>query len=379
MGRVLIVDDNDNLRQMFALRLRRHGLEADTAENGPQALVMIAGRKYDAVLLDIMMPGIDGLETLRAVRRTHSPTELPVIMSTARDQADVIVEALRSGANDYVTKPHNADVLLARINTQLAVSRMHRELRARHDAFEEELQTLAHVQRSLLPDRLPEIRGLGLAAHYLTSRYAGGDYYDIVRLPDDQWGFLIADVSGHGTRCAVLMAMTCAFLRAYPRPPYEPDRVIDYLNSSLGQFADGMAGGMFVTALYAVYHAGRRTLRIARAGHVPPLHYRASLAAAEELDCPTVPPLGLVAYDRVPVAEFRVHPGDKILFYTDGITERFSPARELYGVQRLRAQLARTDGAAPHVTVEAIVRDLAAFAGDQPSADDQALLLGVVQ
>ena len=378
MSKILLVEDDEHIRNLLTIRLRHGGYAVAVAADGQQALDSIARQPFDLVLLDIMMPGIDGLETLRIIRQTHAPTDLPVIMSTALDHSEHVVKALKLGANDYIAKPHDLSVVLARINTQLTLCRLHRELRARYDADERELDIVASVQRSLLPERLPKIDGLELASYYHTSRHAGGDYYDIIELADDKWGFLIADVSGHGPASAVLMAMTCAFFHAQPGSATDPAEVIDHLNVHVGRFAEGM-GHMFVTALYCVYDAGRRSLCISRAGHVQPLVRRAATDEVVELRCQTVTPLGLGRSQRAQSVEYHLGPGDGFLLYTDGITDRVGPGRKRYGLERLRDRMAHADGADPRRTLDAIVQDVSAFADGRPSDDDEALLLGVVE
>jgi signal transduction histidine kinase len=121
---LLVVDDNEDNRDMLSRRLRRQGYNVEMAEDGNRALDMIAAAKYDLILLDIMMPGISGIEVLKTVRERHSVADLPVIMATAKDHSEDIVYALKLGANDYVTKPIDFPVVMARIQTQLSLKRL---------------------------------------------------------------------------------------------------------------------------------------------------------------------------------------------------------------------------------------------------------------
>jgi serine/threonine protein kinase/CheY-like chemotaxis protein len=120
-ARVLVVDDEEHNRDMLARRLRRRGYEVETAASGQEALTMIAPGRYDVVVLDVMMPDVDGFEVLRLLRARFSKLELPVLMATALDASKDVVDALRHGANDYVTKPVDFEQLQARIETQLAL------------------------------------------------------------------------------------------------------------------------------------------------------------------------------------------------------------------------------------------------------------------
>ncbi|GIW80372.1 MAG: hypothetical protein KatS3mg105_2179 [Gemmatales bacterium] len=125
LNHLLVVDDDEMNRDVLSRRLQRLGYHVLVAKDGTEALELIRTQPVDLVLLDVMMPGIDGLEVLTTIRESHSLVELPVIMVTARDQSGDMVAALQLGANDYVTKPLNFPVVLARIQTQLAMRSAH--------------------------------------------------------------------------------------------------------------------------------------------------------------------------------------------------------------------------------------------------------------
>jgi DNA-binding response OmpR family regulator len=146
--RLLVVDDNDDNRNLLSRRLRSRGYEVDIAEDGPAALKACETVPYDAILLDVMMPGMSGMEVLEKLRKKHGKTELAVIMATAKTDTFSVVDALKRGANDYVTKPIDLPVLIARLETHLArdesrgrgargggAGRRHVRHRARHRAL----------------------------------------------------------------------------------------------------------------------------------------------------------------------------------------------------------------------------------------------------
>jgi sigma-B regulation protein RsbU (phosphoserine phosphatase) len=185
----------------------------------------------------------------------------------------------------------------------------------------------------------------------------------------------VADAEGHSAPAAVMMAMTCALFRSYPEPPAEPGELIYFLNKHLCKVADPS----FVTALYVVYDANHHTLKIARAGHPAPMIYRSSEKNAIEYPCGGVFPLGVDPYEQVPVTEAELQPGDRILMYTDGITERFSMDGKTYGEERLLRQLEADQGSQPQELLVAIMKDVDDFANGRPADDDQALLLAIVE
>ena len=373
---ILLVDDNPTNLQVLFQTLEGAGCKLLIAKNGNGALTIAGKARPDLILLDIMMPDIDGYEVCRQLKADPATAGIPVIFLSALGETGDKVKGLQLGAVDYITKPFQPDEVIARVNTHLTIHRLKREVESQKDQLKHELEVVSEVQRKLLPKKLPEIDGFKLAVHYETSRYAGGDYYDIIEIPENRWGFLIADAEGHSAPAAVLMAMTCALFRAYPVSADDPAAVLHYLNEHLCKVADPS----FMTALYAVYDVGQQTMRVARAGQPLPMIYRSSEKKAFELNSPGVYPLGIEPYEiEIPVTEFKLMPGDRFLVYTDGLSERFNAAGETYGEERLLKPLAIDNAAAPQDVIAAIMGDLEQFAGDHPADDDQALLLGIVE
>jgi diguanylate cyclase (GGDEF)-like protein/PAS domain S-box-containing protein len=134
-GALLVVDDNELNRDVLSRRLGQKGYAVTVAADGPEALAAVAGAPYDLVLLDVEMPVMSGLEVLGRLRETYTQTQLPVIMVTARTEGADVVEAFRLGANDYVTKPIDFPVALARIGTHLAHKRAVEDLRDSEERY----------------------------------------------------------------------------------------------------------------------------------------------------------------------------------------------------------------------------------------------------
>ena len=198
---------------------------------------------------------------------------------------------------------------------------LRKQLTAALAALDRELAVVGEIQRSLLPQAMPEIPGIELATSYATSARAGGDYYDFFPVAradgGTNWGFFVADVSGHGTPAAVLMAITHAIAHTRPGEPMPPGQLLAYVNSHLAR--SYTTGGNFVTAFYGVLDPSTRELTYAVAGHNPPIVLRGD--RVEHLDGDAGLPLGLVPNERYGDATFRFERGDLALFYTDGITE----------------------------------------------------------
>jgi sigma-B regulation protein RsbU (phosphoserine phosphatase) len=373
---ILLVDDNPTNLQVLFQTLEGVGCKLLIAKNGEMALSIAGKALPDLILLDIMMPGIDGYEVCQQLKANPATSDIPVIFLSALGDTEDKVKGLQLGAVDYITKPFQPDEVIARVNTHLTIHRLNREVENQKDQLEHELEVVSEVQRKLLPKQLPLIEEFKLGVHYETSRYAGGDYYDIIELPDNCWGFFMADAEGHSAPAAVLMAMTCALFRSYSGSGEDPAAVIRYLNEHLCKVADPS----FMTALYAYYDANMQTMWIARAGHPLPMIFRNADKKAVELTCPGVYPLGIEPYEtEIPITETKLEQGDRFLIYTDGLSERFNPEGISYGEDRLLKQLATDSAHDPQGVIAAIMADVERFADGRPADDDQALLLGIVQ
>jgi sigma-B regulation protein RsbU (phosphoserine phosphatase) len=249
------------------------------------------------------------------------------------------------------------------------------QLAAALAALDRELQTVGEIQRSLLPEALPAIPGFELAAYYQTSARAGGDYYDFFPLAGGGWGLFIADVSGHGTPAAVLMAITHAVAHAQPGTHAPPQMLLEYLNGRLTRAYT--RGGTFVTAFYAVLDPATRTLTYSRAGHNPPRLVRNGII--HSLDKEGGLPLGILEGQVYEQSIITLEPGDLLLFYTDGITEASPPVkdasgRQLYGIARLD-QLMLTNGASSaEECINRIRESVATFTQNAPPTDHQTLI-----
>jgi phosphoserine phosphatase RsbU/P len=250
------------------------------------------------------------------------------------------------------------------------------ELREAYQALDQEMKTVGDIQRSLLPAVLPKIPTLDLAAHYQPARRAGGDYYDFFPLPDGNWGVFIADVSGHGTPAAVLMAITHCIAHTHPGPPMPPGKVLDYLNFHLTTRSVGFSS-TFVTAFYGIYDPMTKSLTYACAGHNPPRLKRCQDGSLLSLDQARGLPLGVLADGDYSESGQQLQQGDQIIFYTDGITEARSPGNELFGTGRLDHELENCSLQA-QALLDSVLNAVNTFAGNRPADDDRTIIVARV-
>ncbi len=263
--------------------------------------------------------------------------------------------------------------LFGRATTNLVLKQ---ELQVAYDDVDRELKAVEAIQRSLLPEKLPKIPTMDMAAHYQTSHRAGGDYYDFFPLADGQWGILIADVSGHGTPAAVMMAITHSLAHTQPGPPTPPCKMLCYLNEQLCRRYTGQSGS-FVTAFYGIYDPAARTLSYSSAGHNPPRLKHCDDGTMSSLDGAGHLPLGIFAEEQYESASQRFRPGDQIILYTDGITEAQSAAGDMFGTERLDQVLQACRPGATAL-INAVLEALETFTAGRPADDDRTILVAKI-
>jgi CheY-like chemotaxis protein len=364
---ILVVDDNAMNLQVVVRTLDGRGHRILAARNGAAALEIARRTAPDLVLLDVLMPDMSGFEVFRRLNGDAAGPPVPVIFLSALDGAADKIAGLGLGAVDYVTKPIQPEEVLARVENHLTRLYLERELRRSRDRLDRELAAAAELQRLMLPQAMPD----GFAAYYRTSRHAGGDYYDVARIDDERVRFIVADVSGHGASAAIVMAMIRAAFHSLHGAAVDPAAALRQINDHFEFLRDS---ALFATAVYGVIDHRRRTIRFASAGHPPPLLARPGQDTTV-LSCDAALPLLFADAMVIGVAEHQLEAGDRVLIYTDGITDGQGPSGEMYDLDRLTSGLTRASRLSAAHIVDHIVRDLDAFARGTEPADDQTLLL----
>lgn len=231
--------------------------------------------------------------------------------------------------------------------------------------LERELEIAAEVQRSILPTQFPELRGFSFAARARPARWVGGDFYDIRLVDRHRLGVLLADVSGKSIDAAIFMAVTRSLFLTEARHTASPGEVLSRVHDLLLEI--GGAKGMFVTAFYAVIDTTNGSVRYARAGHDPPLHYRQgrvhTLTSAGRF-------LGLFDAFQVEEKALQLLPGDLLVLYSDGVTDALNSADEQYGVERVRHIVQKHAIRGAQVVCDAIFDDVLSFTGNTSQFDD---------
>ena len=325
---ILVVDDNEDNRDLLCRRLQRQGHKVTTAENGQRALDLISQTPFDLVLLDIMMPVMDGFEVLSRIKADSSLRDLPVIVISAGTEMDQVVRCVELGAEDYLSKPFNASLLRARIGSSLEKKFLRdADLRSKQ-ALEEvnrklstELLEAAEYVRSLLP--LPLNSEVITDWQFLPCTYLGGDSFGYRWLDEDRFATYLLDVCGHGVGAALLSITVMDVLEGLSLNDtdfFNPASVLSALNRA---YPMEKHNGKFFTAWYGVYDRRDSTLTYASAGH-PPAVLIDSKSRRTLLKTPG-PSIGLLPAPSYAAATVPVDRPSKLMLFSDGVYENIKP------------------------------------------------------
>ncbi|OCR00349.1 hypothetical protein BCD67_00610 [Oscillatoriales cyanobacterium USR001] len=371
--KVLIVDDEPvNLQVLFNI-LSLQNYEIYQANNGEEALSIIEqGLKPDIILLDVMMPRMTGYEVTQKLRESYISSELPILLLTAKNQVQDIVIGLNSGANDYLSKPVAKDELLARMRTQINMSR----LIAENFRLGAELDVTRKLQQMMLPtqEELEAIEGLEIAGFMEPADEVGGDYYDVLQ-HNGMVKIGIGDVTGHGLESGMLMLMAQTAIRTLLQSEEsDPVRFLSVLNQALYGNIQRMDFDKNMTLALVNYANGVLKL----SGQHEEMIVVRSDGEVELIDTMNLGfPIGLDEdiTDWIAEEEVKLNQGDVVILYTDGITEAKDMNRELYGLERLM-EVAKNNYQHSAVEIrEAIIDDVRQHIGSQVVFDDITLLV----
>ena len=374
--RLLVVDDNEDNRYTLILRLELEGYqEISVADDGEAAIELLRTQEFDLVLLDVMMPKLDGyqvLERLKAEGRLH---DIPVIMISALNEIESVVRCIELGAVDYLSKPFDPVLLKARVGASLEKKRLRDEVRAHLARMEEELESARQLQMSMLPTVFPspsKQRPVEIFAMMEPAREVGGDLYDFFDCDDGTLCFLIGDVSGKGVPAALFMARAKNLIRLITRlargadgAAPGPAEIVDMVNRELCQDNAGM---MFVTLFFGMLDPKTGDLRFTNAGHNPP--YRLDGKAVEAVTLSKGRPLGLRTTSTYETGSLTLAAGETLYLYTDGVTEAHNRTGELFAEQRLEAVLRESAGDSTNIVVTAVGDAVQRFADGAAQSDD---------
>ena len=367
--RVLIVDDvKANVDVLVQALTGEYKLSV--ALGGQQAMDAVTRSAPDLVLLDIVMPDIDGYEVCRRLRESEATRELPIMFLSSLEDVKDKARGFEVGGNDYLTKPFEVLEVKARVRSLLKAKSYADAVKA---AAERDLRIAREIQTGLLPADVPgQIKGTGLDVFAVLepARQVGGDLFEVLRLGPDRVMLAVGDVSGKGIPAALFMAVAMTLLRSMARQGYALEEILRRMNDEL---LEQNPRGMFVTLQCMVFDLAAKTITCASAGH----H-----AAVRVI--PGKPPgmvftssgrvLGLLPVGNISSETIPLEPGQTTVLYTDGVNEAFDPNDQLFGDDRLLAQLQASSGHSARETTLGVLDAVRRHAAGAKQSDDITIL-----
>jgi phosphoserine phosphatase RsbU/P len=372
--RILIADDQTDLLDALKLLLKGQGIEYDAVTSPDAALTALKSRPFDLVLMDLNYTGdtTSGREGIDLLARVQALDRLlPVIVMTGWGSVDLAVEAMRRGVRDFVQKPWDNAHLLATLRHEIESGRARR----REDAAEQrELSEALKIQQRLLPQQVPQIEGWELAVSWQPASGVGGDCFDTIRFDDARLALTIADVVGKGIPAALLMSNLQAAVRAFASEAVEPSALCQQVNRIL---CGNIAEGRFISFFYCVLDAAAGILTYTNAGHYLPMVVHAD-GSVDRLGAGG-PVLGVLAEAEYEQAQIPVAAGDRIVLFTDGLTEARDARDEEFGEQRLLASAIEHRACSAPALQARLTEAVARFTGGQLQDDATLIVLAADQ
>jgi phosphoserine phosphatase RsbU/P len=363
--RVLIVDDVKANVDILVQALSGE-YKLSVALGGQQALDAVRRGPPDLILLDIVMPDIDGYEICRRLRAAEATRELPIMFLSSLEDVKDKARGFEVGGNDYLTKPFEILEVKARVRSLLKAKSYAEAVKA---AAERDLRIAREIQTGLLPANISaQVQGTGLDVHAVLepARQVGGDLFEVLRLGADRVLVAVGDVSGKGIPAALFMAVAMTLLRSLARQGNAPEKILRQLNDEL---LEQNPRGMFVTLQCLVFDLAMGCVTCASAGHhaavrITPGHApRLAFTSSGRV-------LGLMPADDISSETLELQTGETFVLFTDGVSEAFDPNEELFGEERLLAQLQLSPGGSARETTLGLLEAVRQHAAGAQQSDD---------
>ncbi len=381
-AKILLVDDEPFNIDYLEQELADAGCETMSALNGQEALEYVESDPPDLILLDIMMPLMDGYEVLRRLKMNANTRNIPVIVISADTGLANVVRGIQLGAEDYLPKPFEPTLLHARVSSSLEKKRLSDLQQLYLKSLEREFEIARDIQQGFLPPELPQVSGWELSACFKAAKEVAGDFYDAFTLPDGNLVCLIGDVCGKGVGAALFMTLFRSLLRATATTDYFLDRqdrkeltpaerlqhVISFTNSYVAE-THGEAN-MFATVFAGIFERRSGLLSYINAGNEPPLLIRGGMVETLAVSGPVV---GVIPDARFGVKEIALQTGETLLAFTDGITDALNGEDQAFGIDRLRSALSGSNES-PSGLLERLEHQLCGHVGTAAQFDDITML-----
>ncbi len=328
---ILAIDDSKLNRAIIKKTLGELNMRVDEASDGIEGLDALKKKNYDLILVDYVMPNLDGFGFLAKFRDYIGDSFVPVVLMTGSDDLNSKIKGLTIGADDFLLKPLNNKELIARVFSLLRLKNVHMELYEKNKQIQWELEAAKKVQQFIIPKNFSNIKYPRVSGLYLPIEDIGGDYFDCYNISDDLSGFLIADVTGHGIPAALVMAMSKMIFSIYSSRFEKPAEFLQTVNTKMKSV---LLDGQYITCFYIVYNNTDKKIYYSNAGHTRALYFRADSDKIIALDTKGFF-IGITDESDYQEKSMNVQPGDRVLIYTDGLSEIKNSQKEEFGEKRI--------------------------------------------
>ena len=364
---ILIVEDNRESREILEARLLANGYEVITAPDGEAGLHLAREKNPDLILLDILMPKMDGLEVCRRIKGDSTLPFMPIILVTAKADSKDVIAGLKAGGDEYLAKPVDHGALLARVQSMLRIKDLHDTVIEQSNQLKEQLKTATRIQ-SLFWPKIPDLtHNSHIWAVSVPAGYVGGDLYDVIPQQDDSVLTYVADVSGKGVPAALIMAALSTRIRTEALLQDDLSQLLFAVNNSMYELA--FEEGYFASIILVRFWPANGKVQMARAGHPYPLWITGSIIQ-------NLTPIKGISLGVTPGAEFEVKEivlsqGDALFLFSDGVSEAENDNHELFGIDRLVNHIQHSPGPP---WGEGLLDAIAAWRGTAEVNDDLTIL-----
>jgi len=379
---ILIVDDKKVNRIILERHLQRAGYEnIFHASDGQEALDKINEIMPDLILLDIVMPKINGLQVCRTVKQNEATRMLPIVMVTALDDQDSKLKCIEFGADDILNKPVDPAELTARVRSLINVKRYYEQIKHLNNQLMNSIKKAQKIQQALLPNKFPEHHGLFFDSYYKPADYVGGDTYNVFAVNSRQICIYVADVTGHQFDAALLTVFLKEVISSYSRQvntmssnqaAFRPAECLTILDHAFKK--EDFPIEIFITIYMAIYDTHDKTLTYSSAGFAQaPIIYGGQ--NIRELYCPGKMIMGLDVEGEFNEYTTILNDGEGILFYTDGLIEQMDHTNsEQFGIERVGTTLKELPPESKIDAIPKVLEELKAFAKSDKLQDDIAII-----
>lgn len=368
--RILVVDDDPIHRQILKEQLNNHGYQVEEASSGLEALRLLDPDNLPhAIILDVMMPIMNGFEVCLKIRESYNMQELPILLMLSKGLIQDSVISLQSGANDYILKPFDRKELLTRVKNLITIKNAIQE-QTKYIALQNELKIAKSIHESILPENPPTKNGIKIAIDYTPMELVGGDFFDFYEINENTLGIMIADVSGHGIPAALVASMFKIAASTHIENAKNPGELLGMINRTLyGKTKQG-----FITASYIEILIQEKKVYHARAGH-PPLLFIDKNTLEIHQSTPKGMMMGWLPESTFLVDEMQVNPPCRFVLFTDGIIEARNSKGVLLGLERFLIILKNTIHLDPERAIGNIKEEIYSWTGTKSLEDDLTLIM----